>query len=112
MADTQTFFRTYARALGLLAAERRSVALITASSVVVSTLFFVEPILFGRLIDMLTGAAAHPADGIWRASLITLGAWGIVGIGGVFANFLLALSADRLAHRARQIGRASCRERV
>ena len=101
MPDTQSFFHTYARALGLLSTERRSVALMTGSSVVVSTLFFVEPILFGRLIDMLTGAAAHPGDGIWRDSLVTLGTWGAVGISSVFANFLLALSADRLAHRAR-----------
>ena len=50
---------------------------------------------------MITGAAAHPADGNWRDSLVTLGTWGAVGISGVFANFLLALSADRLAHRAR-----------
>ena len=101
MADAQSFFHTYARALGLLSTERRSVALMTAASIVVSSLFFVEPILFGRLIDMLTGAAVQRADGIWHASLFTLGAWGLVGISGVFANFLLALSADRLAHRAR-----------
>jgi len=101
VADAPTFFHTYARALGLLSTERRSVALMTVASIVVSSLFFVEPILFGRLIDMLTGAATHPANGIWHASLFTLGAWGLVGISGVFANFLLALSADRLAHRAR-----------
>ncbi|MEO8156689.1 MAG: glucan ABC transporter ATP-binding protein/ permease [Betaproteobacteria bacterium] len=101
MADSQTFFHTYARALGLLSTERRSVALMAVASIVVSSLFFVEPILFGRLIDMLTGAAARPAVGIWHSSLFTLGAWGLVGICGVFANFLLALSADRLAHRAR-----------
>jgi len=101
VADAPTFFHTYARALGLLSTERRSVALMAVASIVVSSLFFVEPILFGRLIDMLTGAATHPADGIWHASLFTLGAWGLVGISGVFANFLLALSADRLAHRAR-----------
>jgi ATP-binding cassette subfamily B protein len=101
MADPQSFFATYARALGLLSTERRSVALMSVASVVVSILFFVEPILFGRLIDMLTGAATHPAQDIWRASLVTLGAWGIVGVSGVFANFLLALSADRLAHRRR-----------
>jgi glucan exporter ATP-binding protein len=101
VADTQTFFDTYARALGLLSTERRSVALMSVASILVSILFFVEPILFGRLIDMLTGAATRPAEGIWRASLVTLGAWGAVGISGVFANFLLALSADRLAHRRR-----------
>ena len=85
----------------MLSSERRSVALMAASSVVVSTLFFIEPILFGRLIDMITGAAAHPGEGNWRASLVTIGTWGAVGIGGVLANFLLALNADRLAHRAR-----------
>jgi ATP-binding cassette, subfamily B, beta-glucan exporter len=101
MADAQTFFQTYARALRLLSTERRSVALLALANVAVASLFFVEPILFGRLIDMLTGAATHPAEGIWRASLITLCAWGAVGVSGIFANFLLALNADRLAHRRR-----------
>ena len=101
MADAQTFFQTYARALRLLSTERCSVALLALANVAVASLFFVEPILFGRLIDMLTGAATHPAEGIWRASLITLCAWGAVGVSGIFANFLLALNADRLAHRQR-----------
>jgi ATP-binding cassette, subfamily B, beta-glucan exporter len=101
MADAQTFFHTYARALSLQSTERRSVALLSLANVAVASLFFVEPILFGRLIDLLTGAATHPVEGIWRASLITLCAWGAVGVSGIFANFLLALNADRLAHRRR-----------
>lgn len=38
---------------------------------------------------------------MWRASLATLGLWAIVGVSGVLINFLLALGADRLAHRRR-----------
>lgn len=101
MTAAQSFFRTYARALALLSAERRSVVLLAIANVAVAILFFVEPILFGRLIDMLTNAATRPAADMWHASLVTLGLWGIVGVSGVFANFLVALGADRLAHRRR-----------
>jgi ATP-binding cassette subfamily B protein len=101
MADPQTFFQTYARALGLLSKERRAVVLLASANVTVASLFFAEPILFGRLIDVLAGAITRTGAELWHTSLLTLGAWGAVGIGGLFANFLLALNADRLAHRRR-----------
>ncbi len=101
MADTRTFFQTYSRALRLLSKERKAVMLLALANVVVATLFFIEPILFGRLIDVLAGAATRTSAQIWQASLITLGAWAGVGLGGLLANFLLALNADRLAHRRR-----------
>ncbi len=101
MADPLTFFQTYARALQLLSKERKAVVLLAVANVVVATLFFFEPILFGRLIDVLAGAATHTSAQLWQASLITLGAWAGVGLSGLLANFLLALNADRLAHRRR-----------
>ena len=101
MVDPQTFFQTYARALRLLSKERRAVVLLSLANVAVASLFFVEPILFGRLIDVLAGALTRSGEQLWHASLVTLGAWGAVGLGGLFANFLLALNADRLAHRRR-----------
>ena len=101
MADTKSFFGTYARSLRLLSKERRAVALLAVTNLVAATLFFFEPILFGRLIDVLAGAATHSSAEIWHASLMTLGAWAAVGASGLFANFVLALSADRLAHRKR-----------
>jgi len=101
MADPQTFLQTYARALGLLSKERRAVVLLALANITVASLFFAEPILFGRLIDVLAGAITRSGAELWHTSLVTLGAWGAVGIGGLFANFLLALNADRLAHRRR-----------
>jgi glucan exporter ATP-binding protein len=101
MAETHSFFQTYARSLRLLSKERWAVALLALTNVAAATLFFFEPILFGRLIDVLAGAATHSSAEIWHASLMTLGAWAAVGISGLLANFLLALNADRLAHRRR-----------
>src|SRR3954469_10934836 len=101
MAETHSFFQTYARSLRLLSKERRAVAPLPLTNVGAATLFFFEPILFGRLIDVLAGAATHSSTEIWHASLMTLGAWAAVGVSGLFANFLLALNADRLAHRRR-----------
>ena len=101
MADTQTFVQTYARALRLLSKERRSVSVLVLANMAAATLFFIEPILFGGLIDVLAGAATHTSAEIWKGSLATLGAWAAIGLAGLFANFLLALNADRLAHRRR-----------
>src|SRR3954466_5430317 len=101
MADPQSFFQTYARSLRLLSKERRAVTLLALTNLAAATLFFFEPILFGRLIDVLAGAATHSSAEIWHASIMTLGAWAAVGISGLLANFLLALNADRLAHRRR-----------
>src|SRR4051812_44225057 len=100
MADTQTFVQTYARALRLLSKERRSVTVLVLANMAAATLFFIEPILFGGLIDVLAGAATHTSAEIWRGSLATLGAWAAIGLAGLFANFLLALNADRLATAA------------
>ncbi|HVY05279.1 MAG TPA: glucan ABC transporter ATP-binding protein/ permease [Burkholderiales bacterium] len=96
-----TFVQIYLRALRLLGAEKRAVFALALANAAVATLFFVEPILFGRLIDVLGQAATQPAAQVMHACLVTLGAWGIVGLAGVFSNFLLALGADRLAHRHR-----------
>lgn len=48
-----SFIQIYVRALGLLATERVSVTLLAIANAAVATLFFIEPVLFGRLIDVL-----------------------------------------------------------
>jgi glucan exporter ATP-binding protein len=95
------FIQIYVRALRLLATERVSVTMLAIANAAVATLFFIEPVLFGRLIDVLGGATSQPAETVWRASLTTLGLWAVIGVSGVLINFLLALGADRLAHRRR-----------
>jgi ATP-binding cassette subfamily B protein len=95
------FFRLYLRVLGELAPEKRLATLLAAANVLLAGLTFVEPVLFGRVVDTLAGSAARPAEAVWSSTLTLLGVWAAVGLGGIVANILVALQADRLAHRNR-----------
>ncbi|MFO1068947.1 MAG: glucan ABC transporter ATP-binding protein/ permease [Geminicoccaceae bacterium] len=93
----RAFVELYGRVLALLAPERRFVLLLVGANIGLALLQFVEPVLFGRVVDLLTG---DNADAL-RDGLAVLGLWAVVGIGGIVANVVVALNADRLAHRRR-----------
>ncbi|MCU0985114.1 MAG: glucan ABC transporter ATP-binding protein/ permease [Acetobacteraceae bacterium] len=95
------FFRLYLRVLGELAPEKRLATVLAAANVLLAGLTFLEPVLFGRVVDMLAGSATRPAAEVWSGTLTLLGIWAAVGLGGIVANILVALQADRLAHRNR-----------
>jgi ATP-binding cassette subfamily B protein len=103
------FIRLYTRVLGLLAAERRLAIVLALANVAVAGLQFLEPVLFGRVIDVLT---TREGQQIWAESLPLLALWGAIGVGGIFANILVALHADRLAHRRRLAAMARYFEHV
>ena len=46
-------------------------------------------------------AAAIARHETWQQILLLLGAWGLVGVGGIGAGILVALHADRLSQRRR-----------
>jgi len=92
---------TYARALGLLRGDRRVAILLALANLVVIAMQFVDPILFGRVIGLLSGSDALAPSELWRAALPPLGVWALVGLGGIVAHIAVALHADRLAHRNR-----------
>ncbi len=56
--------------------------------------YFLEPWLFGRVVDALTQEGQRQA---WHF----IGLWAVVGFGGVVAGVWVSLYADRLAHRRR-----------
>ncbi|HEX7817672.1 glucan ABC transporter ATP-binding protein/ permease [Dyella sp.] len=85
--------RLYVRVLGLLAAERGLAMLLALGNLLVACVFFIEPLLFGKVVDALSGDAAR------AMRLILL--WAAVGFGGVAAAVWTSLHADRLAHRRR-----------
>jgi glucan exporter ATP-binding protein len=95
------FYRIYRRVLGLLRPERGLALVLVAANVVVAMLFYAEPILFGRLVDILARIGSRPTAETWDESLHVLAIWGGVGITGIVANILVSLHADRLAHRRR-----------
>ena len=95
------FLRLYLRVLGELGPERGLALALGAANVLLAGLTFLEPVLFGRVVDMLARSGAMPAGAVWSGTLALLGLWAAVGLGGIVANILVALQADRLAHRNR-----------
>jgi glucan exporter ATP-binding protein len=96
-----SFFRLYARVLAELAPEKRVAIGLALANVLVAGFTFVEPVLFGRVVDVLAGSATRPAEETWARTLTLLLVWGVVGLAGIVSAILVALHADRLAHRNR-----------
>jgi len=95
------FLQTYARVLGLLAPDKWVAIGLALASLALAGLQFLEPVLFGRVVDVLTSADRLPQDVVWRSAVSLLVVWGAVGITGIAANVAVSLLADRMAHRNR-----------
>lgn len=94
--------RLYARVLGQLGSDLRVGALLAAANVALAISAFAEPILFGRIIDVLTRAQSSGAAPITFGTLTPLiVAWIAFGFFSIGAGALVALHADRLSHRRR-----------
>ncbi len=106
------FVHIYRRVLGLLKPERNLAIFLAFADVALAGLQFLEPVLFGKVVDTLAGAAGKPPEEVWSASLQLLVFWGAVGVGGIVANILVALHSDRMAHRRRLAALASYFEHV
>ncbi|MGE3935990.1 MAG: ABC transporter transmembrane domain-containing protein, partial [Rhodospirillaceae bacterium] len=106
------FLRVYRRVLGVLAPERGLAIGLAAANVALAGLHFLEPILFGQVVDVLSRSDSRPPEETWADSIRLLAIWGAVGISGILANILVALHADRLAHRRRLAGLARYFEHV
>lgn len=63
-----------------------------------AALGYVEPILFGRVVDLLTGSVPA-SSGSSTATLLVV--WAAAGLSGIGLSMLVAWQADRLAHRRR-----------
>ncbi|SHI82853.1 ATP-binding cassette, subfamily B [Roseomonas rosea] len=95
------FLQTYARVLGLLAPDKWVAIGLALAALALAGLQFLEPVLFGRVVDVLSGADRLPQDEVWRQAVALLIVWGAVGLTGIAANVAVSLLADRMAHRNR-----------
>jgi len=94
--------RLYVRVLGQLGSDLRIGALLAMANVALAISAFAEPILFGRIIDVLTRAQNPNAAPITFSDLLPLIlAWVAFGFFSIGAGVLVALHADRLSHRRR-----------
>ncbi len=94
--------RLYARVLGQLGSDLRVGALLAVANVALAISAFAEPILFGRIIDLLTRAQIPGMPPVTFGVLTPLiVAWIAFGFFSIGAGALVALHADRLSHRRR-----------
>jgi ATP-binding cassette, subfamily B, beta-glucan exporter len=97
-----TILRLYARVLRLLGPQIRLGWVLASANVALAAVQFAEPVLFGRIIDSLAGAQGGGGSLAWPALLPLVAAWVGFGLFMIVCGALVALYADRLAHRRRQ----------
>jgi glucan exporter ATP-binding protein len=107
-----SFVRIYWRVLGLLRTDARLVLTLALANIVLAGAQFVEPVLFGRIVDALSGALPAGLDAAARALAPLVGAWVGFGLFIIVAGTLVAWFADRLAHQRRNLVLADYFEHV
>jgi ATP-binding cassette, subfamily B, beta-glucan exporter len=93
--------RLYIRVLGLLGKEARLGWILAGANLLLAGAQFAEPVLFGRIVDVLSGKASASPLGSSPAWPL-LAAWAAFGLFTIGCSAAVALHADRLAHRQRQ----------
>ncbi|GLR96165.1 beta-(1--_2)glucan export ATP-binding/permease protein NdvA [Bradyrhizobium liaoningense] len=93
-----TILRLYTRVLELLGKEARLGWLLAVANLLLAASQFAEPVLFGRIVDVLSGKAVAGSNSAWPF----LVAWVAFGLFTIACSALVALQADRLSHRQRQ----------
>jgi ATP-binding cassette, subfamily B, beta-glucan exporter len=106
------FLRLYIRVLEMLGREARLGWILAAANLALATATFVEPILFGRIVDMLANAQGHLSQLSLSHLMLLVGAWVGFGLFTIVCSTLVALHADRLAHRQYQVVRTMFFEHV
>ncbi len=95
------FMRLYLRVLRLLGPDRWVAYGLTFAALALAGLSFLEPVLFGRVIDLLSRSDRMTDAALWTEALALLGLWAAVGLSAIGANVAVALLSDRMAHRNR-----------
>ena len=96
-----SFISVYTRVLGLLRAERGIALGLVGANLLVMAFQFTEPVLFGRVINLLVRSDRMTGKSVIHAAVMLLGIWAAIGLISIGANILLAMQAERLAHRSR-----------
>ncbi len=93
-----SMLRLYTRVLELLGKEARLGWLLAVANLLLAGSQFAEPVLFGRIVDVLSGKTVAGSNSAWPFLM----AWVAFGLFTIVCSALVALQADRLSHRQRQ----------
>ncbi len=95
------FLNIYRRVLSSLGSDKRLAGLLIAANIIVAALQFLDPILFGRVIGLLSQSDSMAPTQVWTLAAQLLGIWLAVGIAAIVANVAVAIHSERMAHRNR-----------
>jgi glucan exporter ATP-binding protein len=95
------FLRVYGRVIGVLGRDLRIAALLTGVNVLLAALLFLDPILFGRVVNLLWQSDQMASGSFWTQAASLLAIWAAVGVAGIVSNIVVAVQTERLAHRNR-----------
>jgi ATP-binding cassette subfamily B protein len=96
-----SFLRIYGRVLEQLGPDIRLGWFLAFANVTLAMAQFAEPVLFGRVIDALTGLQSNGLAATWDSLQVLLLAWVAFGLFTIVCSATVALYSDRLAHRRR-----------
>ncbi len=91
--------KLYLRVLAVLRPESRLVLGLVLANAALAAAQFVEPLLFGRIVDLLAQPATSSVG--WPDVLPLLVTWGSLGLFNIGCAVTLSFQADRLSHRRR-----------
>ncbi|HEY8290073.1 MAG TPA: glucan ABC transporter ATP-binding protein/ permease [Acetobacteraceae bacterium] len=95
------FLRVYGRVLSLLGRDLRIAGFLAGANLMVAGLQFLDPVLFGRVVNLLSQSDRLSGDALWSQAAFLLALWAAVGVGGIVSNIAVSLQTERLAHRHR-----------
>src|SRR5260370_13388513 len=98
-----SLIRLYTRFLELLGKEARLGWILAGANLLLAGAQFAEPVLFGRIVDVLSGKPAAGPLGSSPAWPL-LAAWAAFGLFTIACSAAVALHADRVAHPQRPAG--------
>src|ERR1700709_2858282 len=96
-----SLLRLYTRVLELLGNEARLGWILAGANLLLAGAQFAEPVLFGRIVDVLSGkpeAGSLSSSSAWPL----LAAWVAFGLFTILCGAAVALNADKLAAPQRQ----------
>src|ERR1700680_3125770 len=107
-----SFLRIYLRVLDPRAPEVRLAGALPLANIALAVAQFIEPVLFGHIIDALSGALPAGMGSAAQVLAPLIGGWVGFGLFIIIAAALVAWFADRLAHRRRNLVLADFFEHV
>ena len=91
----------YRRVLAMLGGDKRLAVILGAANIILAGLQFLEPVLFGRVIGLLSTSGSMTRDTLWTRAAALIGVWIVIAALSIGANIATVVHAERMAHRNR-----------